>query len=97
PRPQRRDFGPAAAEVVAAEQVRRLGPGEDPHAVAGPGTRETVHVLLGEALVATLPRVPAVFPDEHRAVLHPREDRAALRLDQDRVDVLVGQRAMGDV
>src|SRR5437879_4612684 len=43
------------------------------------------------------PGAAAVRAGEQGAVLHAREDRSARRLDQDGVDVLVGQRPVGDV
>jgi hypothetical protein len=96
-RAQRRELGPAAAEVVAAEQVRGLRARVDTNAVAHPRAGEAVHVLLPESLVTPLPGAAAISACEQGAVLHAREDRAARRLDQQGVDVLVGQRPVGDV
>jgi len=96
-RAQRRQLGPAAAEVVAAEQVGRLRARIDAHAIAHPRAGQTVHVLLLESAVAALPGASAVSAGEERTVLHAREDRAAHPLDQQGVDVLVGQRPVGDV
>src|SRR5262249_23928243 len=81
-RAQRRELGPAAAEVVAAEQVGGLRARVDAHAIAHPRAGEAVHVLLLETTVAALPGASAVRAGEERAVLHAREDRAAHPLDQ---------------
>src|SRR5207302_2332019 len=69
----------------------------DSRAAGQPGARETVDVVLGQPLVARFPGAPVVGAGEDRAVVDSGEDRAALRLDQEGVDVLVGQRAGGDV
>ena len=85
-------LGPAAPEIVAAEEVRGLRPGKDAHAAGQSGAREAVDVVLREPVVSPLPAVAPVGAGEDRAVVRPGEDRAALRLDQEGVDVLVGQR-----
>src|SRR4029450_10587300 len=59
-RAQRRQLGPAAAEVVAAEQVSGLRARIDAHAIAHPRAGEAVHVLLLESAVAALPGASAV-------------------------------------
>jgi hypothetical protein len=84
-------------EIIAAVEVRGLGPGEDAHAAGPPDALETVDVVLREPLVSPLPALAPIGAREDRAVARPGEDRAALRLDQKGVDVLVGQRAVRDV
>src|SRR5262245_61293098 len=74
-----------------------LRPGEDARASRQAGARETVHIALGQPLIAALPAPALVEAGEDRAVVRPGEDRAALGLGQEGVDVLVGQRAVGDV
>jgi hypothetical protein len=95
-RPQPGQLGPVAAQVVAREQVRRLRPGKDPRAPGQSGAGEAVDVGFGEALIAALPGVAAIDAGVDRAVVHPREDGAALGLDQEGVDVLAGQRPVTD-
>ena len=96
-RPERGELLPAAPEVIAVEQVSGLGAGEDADARTESGAREAVHVLLAEALVSPFPGAAAITAREHRALLHSREDRAAVRLDQEGVHVLVGQSPIGNV
>ena len=90
-------LGPATPEIIAAVEVRGLRPGEDAHAAGPPDALETVDVVLREPLVSPLPALAPIGAREDRAVVRPGEDRAALRLDQEGVDVLVGQRAVSDV
>src|SRR5215813_11432742 len=52
---QCRQLAPAATEVVAVEEMRGLGPGENAGAGAEPGAGEAVHVVLGQAFVSALP------------------------------------------
>src|SRR5262249_59525324 len=68
-RPERRKLGPAAPEVVAAEQVRGLRPGEDTDATAQTGAGEAVHVVLGQAFVPARPGAPALPARDPRALL----------------------------
>jgi len=73
-RAERREFGPAAAEVVTTEEVRGLRAGVDAYAPVEASAGETVHVVLGQALGAALPGATTVVTGEQRAVLHPGED-----------------------
>src|SRR5262245_29067008 len=79
-RAQRRQLGPGAPQVVAAEEMRGLRAGEDPHALLAPGACETVDVLLAQPLIAALPGTALVDAREDRAVVDAGEYRAALRL-----------------
>jgi hypothetical protein len=78
------------AEIITAEQVRRLCPGKDAWAFGQSGTGEAVNVVLREPVVALLPGVAAIAAGEDRAMVYPGEDRATARLDQESVDVLIG-------
>ena len=96
-RPQGREFRPVAPEIVAIEQVRRLRPGKNARAAGQSGAGQAIDVVLREPVVSALPGVAAVAAGEDRAVIHPREDRATVGLDQQGVDVLIGQRPGSDV
>ena len=97
--PRRR--GPEARSSYARDhrcrRDARAPPREDAHAVGPPHAREAVDVVCVEALVPRAPALAPVRAREDRPVARPREQRAALRLDQEGVDVLVGQRAASDV
>ena len=80
-----------ATEIIAAKQVRRLCPGKDARAFGQSGTGEAVDIVLREPVVALLPGVTAIAAGEDRAVVRPGEDRATVWLDQERVDMLIGQ------
>src|SRR5207244_11998854 len=86
-----RCFLPVAAEIVARDQVRRLGSGIKASASSQSGARQAVDVVLREPTVSPLPGLAAIAAGEDRAMIHPREDRAAVWLDQEGVDVLIGQ------
>src|SRR5262249_7265052 len=91
------EFGPAASEIIAGEQVRRLRAGKNAHAAGQPGARQAIDIVLSESVVALLPGMAAIAAGEDRAVLRSREDRTAFWPDKEGVDVLIGQRPVRDV
>jgi hypothetical protein len=89
-------LAPDCAQVIAEEQVHRLRAREEANAALHLGRRERVHVGLGQAVVAGLPRRGVVAADVEPALLDGCEPEPALRLVQDRVDVAAFQRAVRD-
>src|SRR5262245_31691717 len=75
----------------------RLGPGINARASSQPGARQAIAVVLRDPVVSPLPGVAAIIASEDRAMVHPREDRATIWLDQEGVDVLIGQCPVRDV
>jgi hypothetical protein len=94
-RPQGREFNPATAQIVAIEQVRRFRPGKHTCATVQSGAGEAIDVMLCEARISGLPGVAAIAAGEHRAAICPREDCATIRLDEEGVNMLIGQRPRG--
>jgi hypothetical protein len=90
-RPQGREFRPVAAEIVAIEQMRRLRSGINARAASQSGAGQAIDVVLRESTISLLPGVAAITAGEDRAMVHSCEDCATVWLDQEGVDVLIGQ------
>ena len=85
-----------AAQVVAVKQVGRLGPGEYSSFPVYLGRGQTIDVMLGDTIVPALPGLPIVFTDVDRVLGDSGDYRAAVRFDDNGVNVFVRQCPAGD-
>src|SRR5262245_58762844 len=71
--------------------MRWLRAGINARAFCQSGARQAIDVVLREPLVSSLPGLAAIATGEDRAVVHSREDCATVGLDEEGMDVLIGQ------
>lgn len=80
-----------ASEIITIKQVRRFFPSIEARPIGQLDTGRTIDIGFGKSMIAPFPCVAVISAGEDGTTVRPGKDRAALGLDQQGMDVRLGQ------